>query len=79
MRNLFTAMLIALVTFLFSAQSVAAQYPPEIVNFMTEFVNGGSPVGNIDIETNCRPSGEKRNTLFSVNEWGLTGTSAASD
>ncbi len=68
MRNLFTAMLIALVTFLFSAQGVAAQYPvvKEFGDFdFTEyFVNGASPIGDTDLEVNCRPSEEERDSLF---------------
>ena len=68
MRNLFTAMLVALVTFLFSAQGVAAQYPvvKEFgdLDFTEYFVNGASPIGNTDLEVNCRPSEEERDSLF---------------
>ena len=39
---------------------------------MTEyFVNGGSPIGDVELERNCRPSEEKENALY---ETGYSGT-----
>ncbi len=75
MRNIFAAMLIALVTSLFSVQGVSAQYPvvEEFggLNFMEYFVNGGSPIGDTDLEVNCRPSEEEKGVLFNAVHEGL--------
>lgn len=69
MRNAFAALLTALAASFFLVPEVQAQRYPVVeefggVNFMEYFVNGGSPIGDTDLEVNCRPSGDKRSTLL---------------
>ena len=54
------------------AQPASAQEYPVVeefqgLNLMEHFINGAAPIGDTDLERNCRPSGEARDALFMLN------------
>ena len=64
MRNIVVAFVIALTPPLAFAQEYPVIRELEGIDLTEYFVNGGSPVGNIDVERNCRPSGADKDVLF---------------
>ena len=79
MRHLIAATLVALVCLpaLVARPASAQEYPVveefQGVNLMEYFINGASPIGNTDLERNCRPSDEEKEVLFYVRRDGNRG------